>query len=83
MDFSPTSQNNFPTCQNAGVKIILAGGKIILVGWKIILTGLVTTRQSHPVRAREFPEWSSPDDPARVLTAVGRLNPSFPKSLIS
>ena len=37
----------------AGGKIILAGGNIILAGWKIILAGLVTTRQSHLVRARE------------------------------
>ena len=38
----------------AGGKIILAGGKIILSGRKIILASLVTTRQSHPVRARKF-----------------------------
>ena len=33
------SQNDLPTCENAGVKIILAGGKIILEGGKIILAG--------------------------------------------
>ena len=37
----------------AGGKIVLAGGKIILAGGKIILAGLVTTRQSHPVRVCE------------------------------
>ena len=26
-----------------------------------------------------LPDWSSPDDPARVLAAVGRLNPSVTK----
>ena len=30
--------------------MILAGGEIILAGGKIILAGMVTTRQSHPVR---------------------------------
>ena len=62
----------------AGGKIILAGGKIISVGGKIIFAGLVTTRQSHPVRARKageflimeceefiLPDWSPPDDPGR------------------
>ena len=38
----------------AGGTIILACGKIIFAGGKIILAGLVTTRQFHPVRAREF-----------------------------
>ena len=47
----------------AGGKIILAGGKIVLecvnindyfVRWEITLAGLVTNRQSHPVRTREF-----------------------------
>ena len=33
------SQNDFPLCQNAGVKVILAGGKIILAGGKITLAG--------------------------------------------
>ena len=37
--------------------IIWAGGKIILEGGKIILAGLFTTRQSHPVRAREAREF--------------------------
>ena len=37
-----------------GGKIILLGGKIIFAGGKMILAGLVTTRQSHPVRAHEF-----------------------------
>ena len=41
----------------AGEKIIFACGKIILAGGKIILAGLVTTRQSHPVRAREAREF--------------------------
>ena len=41
----------------AGGKIILAGGKIISVGGKIIFAGLVTTRQSHPVRARKAREF--------------------------
>ena len=27
-----------------------------------------------------LPDWSSPDDPARVLAALGRLNPSLPNS---
>ena len=34
-----------------------AGGKIILAGGKIILASLVTTRQSHPVRARKEREF--------------------------
>ena len=38
---------------SGGAKMILAGGKIILAGGKIILTSLVTTQQSHQVRARE------------------------------
>ena len=38
----------------AGGEIILAGGKIISAGGKIIFAVLVTPRQSHPVRAREF-----------------------------
>ena len=28
------------------------------------------------MRSGHLPDWSSPDDPARVLAAVGRLNPS-------
>ena len=35
-------------------KIILGGAIIILASGKMILAGLVTTRQSHPVRARKF-----------------------------
>ena len=50
---NPTSQNAGVKIILAGGKIILAGGKIILAGWKIILVGLITTRQSHPVRARK------------------------------
>ena len=29
------------------------------------------------MRTGHLPDWSSPDDPARVLAAVGRLNPSY------
>ena len=31
------------------------------------------------MRTGHLPDWSSPDDPARVLAAVGRLNPSHLK----
>ena len=33
------------------------------------------------MRTGHLPDWSSPDDPARVLAAVGRLNPSYTKYL--
>ena len=33
------------------------------------------------MRTGHLPDWSSPDDPARVLAAVGRLNPSVYKML--
>ena len=31
------------------------------------------------MRTDHLPDWSSPDDPARVLAAVGRLNPNHLK----
>ena len=31
------------------------------------------------MRTCHLPDWSSPDDPARVLAAEGRLNPSLLK----
>ena len=33
------------------------------------------------MRTGHLPDWSSPNDPARVLAAVGRLNPSGHKCL--
>ena len=35
---------------------------------------MVISRNGH------LPDWSSPDDPARFLAAVGRLKPSLVKS---
>ena len=81
-----------------GANFFLASWNIILGGakrcknyfgrWEIIYAGLVTTRQSHLVRASKFlkswimeceefilPDWSPPDNPGRVLAALGRLNP--------
>ena len=64
----------------------MAGGNITLAGGKIILAGLVTIRQSHPVRAREFlnngilgvysPELVTPRLFSKAMPAEGRLWPS-------
>ena len=73
----------------AGETFILAGETFILAAGKIILAGLVTTRQSHPVRARKageflimeceefiLPDWSPPDNPIQSERAK-RANSSI------
>ena len=67
----------------AGGKNILAGGKIILAGGKIIFAGGKII--SSIMECEEFilPDWSPSDDPARVLAAEGRRNPSNINILIS
>ena len=52
---------------SASGKIILAGGKIVKAGGKIL--------NSFVGRNDHLPDWSSPNNPARVLAAEGRLNP--------
>ena len=57
-----------------GGKIILTGRKLILAGGKTILAGQLGKLFWQTGHLRK---WTSPDDPARVLAAVCRLNPSY------